>query len=71
MKVALDAWTVGSMAATAEGVPEMPADEVLRQRRREALQSATIEAVVLEREGQTPIRYRALSDEEVRSAIRT
>jgi hypothetical protein len=26
---------------------------------------------VLEREGQTPIRYRALSDEEVRSAIRT
>jgi proteasome alpha subunit len=69
MKVALDAWTVGSMAATEEGVPEIPADEALRQRRTEALQSATIEAVVLERRGGSAIRYRQIAGEELSGLI--
>jgi hypothetical protein len=65
MKVALDAWSVGSMAATEEGAREMPSNEALRQRRAEALQSATIEAGVLERSGTNAIRYRQIAGEEL------
>jgi proteasome alpha subunit len=65
LKVALDAWSVGSMAAQEEGAREMPSQEALRQRRTEALRGATIEAGLLERAGANAIRYRRLADEEL------
>ena len=65
LKVALDAWSVGSLAAQEEGVREMPPQEVLRQRRAEALRGATIEAGLLERAGTSAIRYRRITDAEV------
>ena len=69
MKVALDAWSVGSMAASEEGAREMPTHEALRQRRAEELQSATIEAGVLERGGTRAIRYRQITAEELRVLV--
>ena len=69
MKTALDAWTVGSMAASEEGGREMPSPEALRQRRGEELRSATIEAGVLERAGTSAIRYRQISRDELHGLI--
>ncbi len=66
MKVALDAWSVGSMAAREEGALEKPSYEALRQRRTEELQSGTIEAGVLERSGPSAIRYRQIRGEELK-----
>jgi proteasome alpha subunit len=65
LKVALDVWSVGSMAASKEGAQELPPHEALRQRRTEELQNATIEAGVLERSGTSAIRYRRLAGEEL------
>ena len=64
MKVALDAWSVGSLPAGDEGVRELPTHAVLLEHRREKLQGATLEAGILERARTTSIRYRALSAEE-------
>ena len=66
MKLALDAWSAGSMPAKEEGGNEIPAAEALRQYRTEELQSATVEAGVLERSGPNAIRYRALAGEELK-----
>jgi proteasome alpha subunit len=68
---AADAWSVGHMTMGEDAAKEMPDRGAITKHRQEQLATAGIEAVVLEREGQTPIRYRALADEEVRSAIRT
>ncbi len=65
IKVALDAWSVGSMAVSEEGVREMPSYEALGQRCAEELQSATIEAGLLERGGKSAIRYRRIGAEEL------
>jgi len=65
LKVALDAWSVGSIAAREEGAREMPSPDALRQRRLEELQGATIEAGVLERSGTSAIRYRRIANEEL------
>lgn len=69
LKVALDAWSVGSMAASEENAREMPSPEAIRQRRTEELRKATIEAGVLERAGTSAIRYRAIGAEELQGLI--
>jgi len=66
MKLALDAWSAGSMPAKEEGGNEIPTAEALRQHRTEELQSATVEAGVLERSGPNAIRYRPLVSEELK-----
>ena len=66
MKLALDAWSAGSMPAKEEGGNEIPTAEALRQYRTEELQRATVEAGVLERSGPNAIRYRALAGEELK-----
>ncbi|MDQ3414175.1 MAG: hypothetical protein M3480_04250 [Verrucomicrobiota bacterium] len=66
MKLALDAWSAGSMPATEEGESGIPSAETLRQRRAEELKSATVEAGVLERSGPGGIRYRALTGDELK-----
>jgi len=69
VKVGLDAWSVGSMAASEKGAQELPSHEALRQRRTEELQNATIEAGVLERSGTSAIRYRSLLGKELRELV--
>jgi proteasome alpha subunit len=66
MKVALDAWSAGSMPVTEGSGNEIPSAEALRQHRTEELQSATVEACVLERSSPNAIRYRQLAGEELK-----
>jgi len=70
MKVALDAWSVGHMALGEDGAKELPERVAITRHRQEQLSGAGIEAAVLERDLKRAIRYRPLSDEEVRSSIR-
>jgi hypothetical protein len=48
---------------------ELPAREAIAQHRREQLAVAAIEAAVLERDSSSPIRYRSLADNELRSIV--
>jgi len=49
---------------------ELPDRGAIAKYRREQLATAGIEAAILERATKSAIRYRQLSDEEVRSSIR-
>ena len=70
MKVAIDAWAVGHMAIGEDGAIELPERAAVAKHRDEQLADAGVEAAVLERDGKAAIRYRTLSDEEARSAIK-
>ena len=67
---ALDAWTVGRMAMGENGIKEPLERAAIRQHREEQLGTAGIEAAVLERDSKSAIRYRTLTDAEVRETIR-
>ena len=70
LRVALDAWTAGFLAAGAEKeTPEPPASDALRSAQREQLAEAAIEAIVLERASGSPVAYRTLSPDETRSLL--
>jgi proteasome alpha subunit len=69
LKLALDAWTVGHLALGDAGVKELPARDKILAERKERLRAAGIEAAVLDRDDKTAIRYRALSEPEIRSAL--
>jgi proteasome alpha subunit len=69
LKLALDAWTVGHLALGDAGVKELPARDKILAERKERLRSAGIEAAVLDRDDKTAIRYRALTEPEIRSAL--
>jgi proteasome alpha subunit len=66
---ALNAWSVGHMTVGEDGAKEVPDRAAISKHLQEQLATAGIEAAVLEREARIMIRYRALSDEEVRSSI--
>jgi proteasome alpha subunit len=66
---ALDAWSVGHLALTNEDLQELPDRDAIAKHREEQLATVGIEAAVLERNGKSTIRYRALTDEQVRPAI--
>jgi proteasome alpha subunit len=66
---ALNAWSVGHMTVGEDGAKEIPDRAVIGKHLEEQLATAGIEAAVLERDAKIMIRYRALSDEEVRSSI--
>ena len=57
------------MARQRDGAKEMPARGEIVKHRQEQLAKMGIEAAVLERNASTPIRYRVLSDDEVRALI--
>lgn len=72
IKAAVDAWSVGHMtlqASQEESARSMPDRAAIAKHRKEQLATTGIEAAVLERQAKTPIRYRSLSDDEVRSAV--
>jgi proteasome alpha subunit len=69
MKIALDAWTVGHLALGDGGVKELPARDKILSERKDRLRTAGIEAAVLERDDKVALRYRGLSETEIRSAL--
>jgi proteasome alpha subunit len=69
IKLSLDAWTVGHLALGDAGVIELPARDKILAERKERLRAAGIEAAVLDRDDKTAIRYRALTEPEIRSAL--
>ena len=66
---ALNAWSLGHMTGGHNGAKEMPEPAAIGKHLQEQLTTAGIEAAVLEREAKAPIRYRTLTDDEVRSSI--
>lgn len=70
LTTALNAWSVGHMALGTDGVKELPEKAAMVKHRQEQLALAGVEAAVLERDSKIVIRYRALSDKEMRSSIR-
>ena len=69
LNVALDAWSVGHMAAGADGLKDLPERAAIVKHRQDQLNMAGVEAGILERESKMAMRYRNLSDEEVRNVI--
>jgi proteasome alpha subunit len=69
LKVSLDAWMVGQLALGEDGVKELPARERILAERKERLRAAGIEAAVLDRGDRRAIRYRTLSETEIRSGL--
>jgi proteasome alpha subunit len=69
IKLGLDAWMVGHLALGDAGVKELPAREKIVTERKERLRAAGIEAAILERADKAAIRYRALTEPEIRSAL--
>jgi proteasome alpha subunit len=69
IKLGLDAWTVGYLALGEGGVKELPAREKILAERRDRMRAAGIEAAVLDRDDKTAIRYRVLTEPEIRSAL--
>jgi proteasome alpha subunit len=69
VNAALDAWSVGHMLLHTTDAKELPDPAAIAQHRREQLATAAIEAAVLERDGSAAIRYRSLSDTELRALI--
>jgi proteasome alpha subunit len=66
---ALDAWSIGHMTLQTDDAKEPPERVAVMKHRREQLAVAGIEAALLERDASRAIRYRALSDKELRPLI--
>ncbi len=69
LKLALDAWSAGSLPVPEEGEREIPSHETLVKHRNEELKSATVEACVLERNGPGAIRFRSLNGKEIKDLL--
>jgi proteasome alpha subunit len=67
---ALDAWSIGHMTLQTSDAKEQPERTAVRKHREEQLAIAGIEAAFLERDAGRAIRYRPLSDKELRSLLR-
>jgi proteasome alpha subunit len=70
LNFALDAWSIGHMTLQSSDTKEPPERAVVRKHRQEQLANAAIEAALLERDASRAIRYRSLSDNELRPLIR-
>jgi proteasome alpha subunit len=66
---ALDAWSIGHMTLQASEAKELPERAAVEKYRQGQLATAGIEAALLERDASRAIRYRSLSDTELRSLI--
>jgi proteasome alpha subunit len=67
---ALDAWSIGHMTLQATDTKEPPERAAVTKYWQEQLADAGIEAAVLERGASRAIRYRSLSDKELRPLIK-
>ena len=68
-KVAMDAWTVGHLALGDSGMKEVPSREKISSERKERLKAVGVEAAILERSDKSAIRYRTLSEAEIRAGV--
>lgn len=68
LRTAVDAWTIGQMATGGEGVKQLPDASLLQREREQHLATRGIEAALLERKSAIAIRYRPLTDEEIKQA---
>jgi proteasome alpha subunit len=66
VKAALDAWSIGHMALQAGDAIQLPDPAAVSQYRQEQLTNSGIEAALLERAASRAIRYRSLTDTELR-----
>jgi hypothetical protein len=66
---ALDAWSIGHMTLQISDAKEPPERAAVTTHRKEQLAGAGIEAALLERDASRAIRYRSLSDKELRPLI--
>ena len=66
---AVDAWSVGHMSLQGSDANELPERAAIVKYRQEQLANRGIEAALLERDASTAIRFRSLSDTELRSLI--
>jgi proteasome alpha subunit len=66
---ALDAWSIGHMSLQASDGNKLPERAVVLKYRQEQLADSAIEAALLERDSHRAIRYRCLSDKELRTLI--
>ncbi len=66
---ALDAWSVGHMTLRTTDAKELPERYAVTKYRQEQLANMGIEAALLERDPSKAIRYRSLSDKELRPLI--
>jgi len=71
LATARDAALVGCMALGADGVRELPTSEALTTERAKQLQASGLEAAVLERNSRSAVRYRPVSEEELRPLLET
>jgi proteasome alpha subunit len=69
LNAALDAWSIGHMSLQASDATGPPERAAILKYRQEQLASRGIEAALLERGASRAIRYRSLSDTELRSLI--
>jgi len=69
LAIALDAWTVGHLALTADAGDDPPSSDAIGKHRSEQLAAASIEAAVLEQASTLPITWRALQDAEIRPGL--
>jgi proteasome alpha subunit len=69
LMTALDAWSIGHLAAQQPDMNSAPEQSTIMQHRQEQIAVAAIEAAILERKATSTIRYRALSDKEARGLI--
>jgi proteasome alpha subunit len=69
LNCALDAWAIGHMTLQTNDTKELPEHAAVRKYRQEQLANIGIEAAILERDSSRAIRYRSLSDKELRSLI--
>jgi proteasome alpha subunit len=69
LRLSFDAWIVGHLALGDGGIQELPARDKIASERKERLKAAGIEAVVLDRDDKSAIRYRTLTEAEVRSGL--
>jgi proteasome alpha subunit len=68
VSLALDAWSVGHLALGNAEMQAIPEPDEIGKHRQEQLATVGIEAAILERGGKSNIRYRNLSEEQVRPA---
>jgi hypothetical protein len=67
---ALDAWSIGHMTLQNSDAKEPPERSAVTKHLQEQLAIAGIEAALLQRDSSKAIRYRSLSDKELRPLIR-
>lgn len=71
MKLALEAWSLGSFPRGEERDGDTPSSEALLRHRNEELKTATVEGCLLERSGPSPIRFRSITGEELKRLTST